>query len=90
MDGYSVEGDFLLLPDSGVSLIARYDTMDFNGDVPPPQSSLDGSYDVARYTWGFNIALPFGSTLMINHEHWAMPSELEDVDVVGFRWVTSF
>lgn len=90
VEGYAVEGDLLLLPDSGVSLIARYDSLLYDGDAPPPQSSLDSDYNVVRYTWGFNFALPYGSTLMLNHEHWSMPSGLDSVDLIGFRWIMAF
>jgi len=90
VDGYSVEGDVLLHREHGLSFVARYDSLLYDGDVPPPRSSLDGDFNVARVTWGFNLALPFGSTLMLNHEHWSMPGGLDSVDVIGVRWVASF
>lgn len=90
VEGYAVEADWLLLDDAGVSLITRYDSMLYDGDIPPPRSGLDGDYNVSRFTWGFDFALPGGSNLMLNHEHWSMPSGLDSVDVIGVRWVLSF
>ena len=71
--------------------MGRYDRIERKGDLPPPGSSLTNpEFSVDRITWGFNVALPGGSMLLINHEHWRMPDELNDVDVIGGRWVVPF
>ena len=33
---------------------------------------------------------PGGSNLMLNHEHWLMPHQLDNVDVFGVRWVGAY
>ncbi len=72
-------------------MVGRYDILSRNGDLVPPGKSLaDGRFDVNRITWGFALTLPGGSLLLVNHEHWRMPKELENVDVVGLRWVAAF
>ena len=53
-------------------------------------SALTTDFRTKRFTWGFDIGLPGGSNLMLNHEHWSMPENLDSVDVFGLRWVLSF
>ena len=89
IEGINVEGELRLSAKPRVSLVGRYDRIDRER---PPSGSLitDADFDVSRITWGFNISLPGGSTLQINHEHWLMPDELNDVDVIAIRWVGTF
>ncbi len=91
VEGYSIEGDLLLIEDPGISLIARWDAIRNDGDIVPAGSSLtDPSFGVRRVTWGFRFALPFGSSLVLNHEHWTMPDDLDSVDLIGVRWIATF
>ena len=84
-------GEVRLCTAPRVGLVTRYDTLSHNGDLPPPGSTLnDGDFTVQRFTWGFTITLPGGSLLLLDHEHWFMPHELSDVDVIGLRWVATF
>ena len=64
-----------------ISAIVRYDTLDH-------QSIALGPAMLNRFTSGFNIGLPGGSLLMINHERW-MPKGSDHVDVFGVRWAVS-
>jgi mono/diheme cytochrome c family protein len=64
-----------------VAALASFDTLE-------QRSPAFGDATIERFTWGFNIGLPGGSLLMINHERW-MPQAAEDVDVVGIRWTVS-
>jgi mono/diheme cytochrome c family protein len=64
-----------------ISVLARYDTLEHSNLNP-------GSDKLSRTTEGFNIGLPGGSLLMINHERW-MPKGARHVDVLGVRWVVS-
>ncbi len=89
--GLTVEGELRLLERPRTSLVGRYDMFDRRGDLLPAGSSLsDPDFDVHRATWGFTITLPGGILLLLNHEHWFMPDELDDVDVIGARWVGMF
>jgi len=90
VEGYVVEGDLLLLEEPGLSLIARIDLLRYEGGVAPLSSSLSPDRRMSRFTWGFDLATWGGSSLMINHERWWMPVGLEDLDLVGARWVASF
>ena len=90
VEGYVVEGDVLLLEEPGLSLIARVDLLRYEGGVAPLTSSLDPDRRMSRFTWGFDLATWGGSSLMVNHERWWMPEGLEDLDLVGARWVVSF
>ena len=91
LDGFTIESELVLCSAPNISLIARFDGLGRNGDLPPPGSSLPtGEYHVERFTWGFNFTLPGGSLLMIDHEHWSLPAALDDVDVIGVRWVATF
>jgi hypothetical protein len=89
--GFSVEGELRLCSTPRIGLVARYDTLTHNGDLPPAGSTLtDPDFTVHRFTWGFALTLPGGNLLLINHEHWNMPQGLDDVDVLGLRWVAAF
>ena len=66
-----------------ISALVRYDTLDWRN---PAAGFGDGT--VHRVTSGFNIGLPGGSLLMINHERW-IPKGAEQVDVFGVRWAIS-
>lgn len=90
VEGYVVEGDLLLLEERGLSLIARVDFLRYEGGVAPLTSSLSADRRMSRFTWGFDLATWGGSSLMVNHERWWMPEGLEDLDLVGARWVASF
>ena len=91
IQGFNFEGEVRIHDKPRISMVGRYDMMEHKGDLPPPGSSLtDPDFNVDRITWGFNVTLPGGSMLLINHEHWIMPDELDDVDVIGGRWVVSF
>ena len=91
VSGFSLEGELRLRSAPHVGLVARYDTLRHAGDMAPEGSSLaDPNFTVHRFTWGFTVTLPGGSLLLINHEHWNMPQNLDDVDVLGLRWVATF
>jgi hypothetical protein len=64
-----------------ISALVRYDTLDH-------RSVAFGPATINRLTSGFNIGLPGGSLLMINHERW-MPKGSDAVDVFGVRWAVS-
>lgn len=90
LEGYVIESDVLLSEAHGISFVARLDATRYEGTVAPIASSLSPDFRVERFTWGFDVAVFGSSNLMINHEHWSMPEALEDVDVIGLRWVMSF
>ena len=91
IQGISFEGHVRILQDPQTSFVGRYEMMDTKGNQPPPGSSLTvNEFTVDRITWGLNIGLPGGSTLLLNHEHWIMPEGLGDVDVIGARWTVPF
>tara|TARA_R110002049_G_scaffold288534_1_gene471117 strand:+ start:33675 stop:35396 length:1722 start_codon:yes stop_codon:yes gene_type:complete len=48
-----------------------------------------GDDKIDRVTWGFNVATPGGSLLLLNHEHWILPDN-SDIDVIGVRWTATF
>jgi hypothetical protein len=64
-----------------ISALMRYDTLDF-------RSQGLGDSAIHRITSGFNIGLPGGSLLMINHERWEEKGAA-NVDVLGIRWSVS-
>ena len=91
VSGFSVLGELRVCSSPRVGLVARYDTLSRNGDLPPLGSSLTkGEFTVQQFTWGCAVTLPGGSLLLFDHEHWFMPHELDDVDVFGLRWVVTF
>jgi hypothetical protein len=64
-----------------ISALVRYDTLDFRNPV-------FGDGAIHRITSGFNVGLPGGSLLMINHERWEEKGAA-NVDVFGIRWSIS-
>ncbi|MCA9129610.1 MAG: hypothetical protein KDB22_21130, partial [Planctomycetales bacterium] len=68
-------------PRRNISMLMRYDSLEH---IDP----ILGNDSIYRLTSGFNIGLPGGSLLMINHELW-QPRSGNDVDVVGIRWSVS-
>jgi hypothetical protein len=74
-----------------VSLLVRYDHLFRHSAATVPESALPtGTFDVDRFTWGFNIPLFGRSLLMLNHEHWFLPATFHDVDVFGVRYAVTF
>jgi mono/diheme cytochrome c family protein len=90
LEGYVIESDVVLSQSRGISFIARLDATRYEGTVSPIVSSLSSDFRVERFTWGFDFAVFGNSNLMLNHEHWSMPESLDDVDVLGLRWVIAF
>ncbi|MCA9148881.1 MAG: hypothetical protein KDA92_06275 [Planctomycetales bacterium] len=80
--GTVTEIEALLLGEPNLSLLGRYDTMEFRDNF--------GKDSIARFTWGLSTTSIGGSLLMFNHERWYFPTPDNDVDVVGVRWVTAF
>jgi hypothetical protein len=64
-----------------ISALVRYDTLGH-------RSVGMANARLTRVTSGFNIGLPGGSLLMINHERWT-PRGSRVVDVFGVRWSVS-
>jgi len=64
-----------------IGALVRYDSLEH-------RNLSFGNDLLGRLTSGFNIGLPGGSLLMINHERW-MPGIGRDVDLFGIRWVVS-
>ncbi len=79
--GVIAESEFQILKKRYLSMVFRYDTLEH-------QSASFGDAAIERLTTGFNIGMPRGSLLMINHEHW-QPEVGRDVDLVGVRWTIS-
>jgi hypothetical protein len=79
--GIITQFEFRLWDHPYISLLLSYDTLE-------QQSAALGDPFLERFTSGFNIGLPGGSLLMINHERW-MPRVGDDVDVFGVRWSIS-
>jgi hypothetical protein len=74
-----------------INFLARYDSQSRSSLATVPESDLPtGNFTVRRFTYGINWTLPGGSLLMVNHEHWMMPHELHNVDVLGVRWAVTF
>lgn len=91
VEGLYVEGELRIYEKPRISVLVRYDVQDRDSPAPVPESILpSGTFRVSRFTWGVNSALPGGSVLMLNHEHWFAPTGLADVDVLGVRWVAMF
>ena len=88
--GLLLEGEVQVCRHPRISAVVRYDEQRRISNLPIPGSSLaQATFNVNRFTWGLNFALA-GSTLMINHERWNVPSPLEDVDVLAIRWIAAF
>lgn len=77
--GYVVETEYQICEPLG--LLARFDTLE--------RRLTTGDDEIDRFTWGFNVSLPGGSLLLLNHEHWIQP-DASDIDVVGVRWTATF
>lgn len=91
VEGAYVLGELRVTPHRDIRLISRYDVLDHDSPLPPPESSLAvGNFRVTRFTWGLNFGIPGGSLLMLNHEHWWVPGPLTNVDVVGVRWAGTY
>ena len=77
--GYVAETEYRLW--KPLSFVARLDNLErrFTG----------GDEEIDRATWGFNVATPGGSLLLLNHEHWILPDN-SDIDVIGVRWTATF
>jgi len=65
-----------------IGVLVRYDTLEHH-------NLTFGNDLLSRVTSGFNIGLPGGSLLMINHERWTPKGQDQHVDVFGVRWVVS-
>ena len=66
----------------GMSLLARYDTLEH-------RHSAFGSQSTERITVGLNTTILDGSFLILNHEHWILDNN-DDYDVLALRWVTTY
>jgi hypothetical protein len=82
--GVVCEGEVRICCKPRISLVARYDNLIQKGYLIFRDTAVD------RYTWGFNTALPGGSLLILNHEHWVFSSDRSDADVIALKWVASF
>lgn len=81
--GIVIETEYYLPHDSPLSLLARYDTLEH-------RDASFGDTSTNRFTWGVNYRLPGGSLLMVNHEHWMIESQPDDMDLVGVRWAATY
>jgi cytochrome c5 len=91
IDGYYVESELRICCQPRIGFLVRIDSQQREALRPPVGSSLaSGNFAVDRFTWGFNVTLPGGSLVMINHERWNLPANLENVDVLGIRWAATF
>jgi hypothetical protein len=89
--GIYIEGGLRIHESPRIELVVRYDTLNRNSDGPPSGSSLKKSrFHIRRITTGANILLPGGSLLMFNYEHWWLPEDLGEEDLLGVRYVASF
>ncbi|WP_145210997.1 hypothetical protein [Planctomycetes bacterium TBK1r] len=77
--GYVAETEYRLW--EPLSFVARLDNLE--------RRSTGGDEEIDRVTWGFNVATPGGSLLLLNHEHWILPDN-SDIDVIGVRWTATF
>jgi len=81
--GIVAEGEVRIIKEPRVGLLARYDTLDQHRYIVFPDSSIQ------RYTWGFTIALPGPSSLLLNHEIWKS-ADFGTFHLIGARWVATF
>tara|TARA_R110001592_G_scaffold158627_1_gene389796 strand:- start:374 stop:793 length:420 start_codon:yes stop_codon:yes gene_type:complete len=77
--GYVAETEYRLW--EPLSFVARLDNLE--------RRLTGGDEEIDRVTWGFNVATPGGSLLLLNHEHWILPDN-SDIDVIGVRWTATF
>lgn len=88
--GY-LQSELLLSRRKRINLFLRYDTQLTRSDLPPLGSPLTtGDFRVERITYGINWTLPGGSLLMTNLENWRLPDPLQNMNVFGIRWATTF
>lgn len=87
--GWNIEAELRLWNQPKLWAVVRYDTLDRTGDFSPPTGQLVNS-QIDRITWGFNVGMPGGSLLLINHEHWMFANDADSVNVIGVRWVGTF
>jgi hypothetical protein len=81
--GTVTEIEALLLDKPNISALARYDTLEHRNST--------GDSSIERFTWGLSTTALGGSLFMVNHEHWRFSTAgVEDVDVLGVRWVATF
>jgi hypothetical protein len=81
---YGIATEFEAKLNEKISLLARYDTLEH-------RHAAFGASTTERVTYGINLAMPGGSWLMINHEHWMFgTTDDDDDDVVGVRWTATF
>ncbi len=91
LQGLLLEGELKVWDRPRIALVVRYDEQSRSSPIAVPGSRIPtGDFTVDRITWGINVALAGGSTLIINHEHWDVPGPLRNVDVLGVRWVGAF
>jgi len=81
--GIVAEGELRIVKEPRVGLLARFDTLDQRRYLIYPPSLIE------RYTWGFTVALPGPTSLMLNHEIWNS-SDFGTFHLVGLRWVATF
>jgi len=86
--GCYAEGELLMSRRYRLSLFGRYDQQTQNYATGSPLARP--VFDVNRLTYGVNWTLKGGSLLMVNLEHWYMPREFKDINVLGARWAMSF
>lgn len=86
--GVIAEAEVKLFDKPQIGLLGRFDTLEFRDTLFPGTIQTEPSLE--RLTWGFNLPLPGGSLLILNHEHWNLVEPDRDMDVVGFRWVGTF
>jgi hypothetical protein len=79
--GNVVESEVLLLSNPGISLVARYDTLEHRGTFD--------ELSTERFTYGVNWVLRGGSLVILNHEHWIF-DDGTDANILGTRWTVAF
>lgn len=88
ISGCYLEEEVLLCRCWHLSFVSRYDFMGWR--LNDPFSGQLTKANERVLTLGLNWGLPGGSLFMIGDDHWYVPGPLQDVDVVGFRWATTF
>lgn len=81
--GIVAEGELRIIKEPRIGFLVRYDTLEQHRYIVFPDSSIQ------RYTWGFTVALPGPTSLMLNHEIWTS-SDFGEFHLLGARWVASF
>jgi len=89
--GAYIEAEGRVSEGSPVSVLVRYDRQSRRDAAAPDESVLpEGHFAVSRVTCGLNFQLFHRSLLMLNEEHWLMPTGLHNADVLGVRYVVTF